>query len=296
MPRPRHLIVIALFALLIASAATLSPPAASRHAAFGGRGIELGRGARTTIVLVHGLGSRAEHWLPVARWLARRHRVELVDLPGHGETDMPEPFSLERATAALDASLAQISNDPVILVGHSLGGLIAAAEAISHPSRIRGLVLVETALRPQIPEAQRAHALERLDHDYSNLIHEAYLGFGRDSAQGEALYHEVAALDPRVVKRWIRLAWSTDLSKQAKSLDLPVLVVLNDRSWGSDESWASVADALGYSGAPRLRAVRLTDCGHFVMLDRPAELATLIEGFAADPERAGVAGRQSLPR
>jgi pimeloyl-ACP methyl ester carboxylesterase len=70
-----------------------------------------------------------------------------------------------------------------------------------------------------------------------------------------------------------------------------VLVVLNDRSWTADESWASISDALGYTGVPHLRAVRIAGCGHFIMLDRPAELAALIDAFAADPERARTALR-----
>src|SRR5262249_62116410 len=92
-PHPQILVVLAVLALAIVSARPLAPPPPVPHAAFG-------HGA--PIVLLHGLGSRREDWLPVARILARTHRVTLVDLPGHGEADMPEPFSLDRATIALD--------------------------------------------------------------------------------------------------------------------------------------------------------------------------------------------------
>jgi pimeloyl-ACP methyl ester carboxylesterase len=281
-PRPIPLAAVALLTLVIAGAAGLAPPPPARHTAFG---------HGSTIVLLHGLGSSAEDWLPTARLLASRHRVEMVDLPGHGESDMPEPFSFERATESLDLSLLQISNEPVILVGHSLGGLLAASEAIEHPSRVRGLVLIETALKPQIPPADRPAALARLEHHYRAVLHEAYLDFGRDAAQGERLYRNVAALDPRMVSRWIRLAWTADLSSEAPRLEVPVLIVLADRSWGANESWRAVSAALGYTGAPRLRAVRLEGCGHFVMLDRPDALAALIKSFAADPQSVRTALR-----
>jgi len=267
MPVPRtrsHIFFFVVMLVAIASARPLAPPVPSPYVSFG-------RGA--PIVLLHGLGSRSEDWLPTARLLARHHRVSLVDLPGHGEADMPEPFSLERAIVSLDRSLAAIPDGPVILVGHSLGGLIAAGVAIERPERVRGLVLVETALRPQ------------------EVLHGAYLDFGRDSAQGEALYRRVAALEPRMVQRWIRLAWTADLSDRAGRLAMPVLAVLAERSWGADEPWPEVADALGLAAVPRLRPARLSGCGHFVMLDRPAELARLIAGFAADPEGVIVAGR-----
>ena len=152
-------------------------------------------------------------------------------------------------------------------------------------------MLIETALRPQIPEADRGEWLERLERDYRSVLHTAYLDFGRDLSQGEALYQRVAALDPRMVQRWIRLAWTADLSEQAARLSMPVLLVLAERSWAAGEPWATVAEALGCGGVARLRATRLVGCGHFVMLDRPAELSALIESFAADPEGLRIAMR-----
>jgi len=280
--RPQLLFVLALLVLAIASARPLAPPVPTTHAAFG-RGVP--------VVLLHGLGSRREDWFPTARLLARHHRVSLVDLPGHWVADMPEPFSLERATASLDRALAEISDRPVFLVGHSLGGLIAASEAIAQPSRVCGLVLVETALRPQLPKELRAEWLGRLEREYQDVLRGAYLDFGRDSAQGETLYRRVAVLEPRMVQRWIRLAWSADLSLEAKRLSVPVLVVLAERSWASDEPWPEVAAALGLTGVTRLAPARLPGCGHFIMIDRPAELAALIERFVADPEALAVAAR-----
>ena len=284
MPRtpPHLLLVLALLALAIGVGRPVAPPAAPARHAFG-------RGS--PVVLLHGLGSTGADWLPTARRLALRHRVTLVDLPGHGESEMPEPFSLARATTALDRALAAIPGGPVVLVGHSLGGLIAAAEAIEHPERVRGLVLVEAALKPQLLEPLRDEWLGRLEHDFREVRHGAYLDIGRDSAQGEALYRRVAALDPRTVQRWIRLAWTADLSAATPRLAVPVLVVLAGRSWGPDESWDEVAEALGLDHIPRLRATRILDAGHFVMLDRPDELASLIESFAADPGETRIAAR-----
>ena len=260
----------------------LNPPSPTVRHTFG-RGPE--------IVLVHGLGSSAAHWLPVARLLARRHTVTMVDLPGHGLANMPEPFSLEQATLALDRALAEGGDEPVVLVGHSLGGLVAAAEALRAPKRIRGLVLIETALKPQVPESERAALLEQLDHDYARFVRSAYLDFGRDSVQGEQLWREVEKLDPAMVKPWIRLAFFADLSGQIRELMPPLYAILAERSWSHDEPWAEAAQALGYEGVPRMRVKRLEGCGHFPMLDRPEDVARLIERFAANPDEEPIAGR-----
>ena len=269
-----RIVVLAALALILLSARSLSPPPAPVSGAFG-------RGP--VIALVHGLGSRAEHWLPAARLLARHHRVVLVDLPGHGQSAMPQPFSLERAAQALDLALKREGPQPLVLVGHSLGGLVAAAEACDRPGRVRALVLVETALRPQVDGQERAAVLEALQKDYQGLVRDAYRAFGRDSAQGEALYREVAAMDPAVIKPWIRLAFSADLSARIARLQCPLLVVLAPRSWPEGEPWPVAAAALGYAAAPQVRPVRLEGCGHFVMLDRPAALARLIARFADEP-------------
>lgn len=242
-----------------------------------------------TIVLVHGLGSRAEHWLPVARKLAHDYRVVLVELPGHGSSDMPEPFSLERATQSLVQALEADSREPVILVGHSVGGLVAVSAALAEPQRVRGLVLVETLLEPQMGGAERAAMLRALDHDYHGLLRSAFTAFGRDSVQGHELYREAAAVDSGNLKRWIRLALTADLAEPATRLAMPVLAVLAQHSWPPSEEWPVTAAAMGYARIPDVRPVRLTDCGHFIMLDRPNELARLIARFAAHPHGEPIA-------
>ena len=270
----RFLLVIATLALLCVSAVRGLAPA-SRTSAVGA----FGHGP--TVVLVHGLGSRATHWLPVARDLARDHRVVLVDLPGHGLAAMPAALTLDAAVAELDrAIVAQVPDgEPVVLVGHSVGGLVAAGEALAHPGRLRGLVLVETALRPQVDEAGRDALLESLDHDYRATLRANYEDFGRDSLQGAQLFAQAAQVDSAAMKQWIDLALSTDLSAQAAGLRTAMLVVLAPRSWGDRENWPAVAESLGYARVPNVRPMRIPGCGHFIMLDRPAALASAIRQF-----------------
>jgi pimeloyl-ACP methyl ester carboxylesterase len=245
-------------------------------------------GSGPTVVLVHGLGSRVQHWFPLARILAERHRLVFVELPGHGETPLPTPFSLDRATQALDGALAEIQG-PVFLVGHSVGGLLATAEAIAHPERVRGLVLVETALRPQYDEMQVASMLETLDTDYQALIEAAYVSFGRDSLQGFSLYSEASQVGEDTMRPWIRLVLRADLSEDVRRLSVPVLAVLAERSWPRGESWEAAARTLGYEHIAELQHARISDSGHFLMLDHPEALAKAIERFTALPEGEPVA-------
>lgn len=280
-------LAILLLAFAAVALLALRAPVASRHTTALGA---FGRGP--TIVLVHGLGSSAAHWLPMARDLARDHRVVLVELPGHGIAPMPDGLSLDGAAGALDDAIRSECDGPVVLVGHSVGGLVAAAEALRDPDRVRALVLVETALRPQLDGPACAELVAALDRDYRGTLRESYMGFGRDSAQGAALYAEASNLDPAAMKTWIRLAITTDLSRRVGALKAPLLVVLSSRSWPEGEDWRACADTLGYAAVPGATPVRVERTGHFVMLDRPPLLADVIRRFEhgmAPPAFAAIA-------
>jgi pimeloyl-ACP methyl ester carboxylesterase len=97
------------------------------------------------VVLLHGAGEFAANWLRVIPELVRTHRVVAPDLPGHGASELAgEALNTETVIAWLDELVERTCPSPPALVGHLLGGAIAARFAIDHPDRIRRLVLVDT--------------------------------------------------------------------------------------------------------------------------------------------------------
>jgi pimeloyl-ACP methyl ester carboxylesterase len=96
----------------------------------------------TTFVLIHGLGGSHLSWLQVAPGLSGLGRVVALDLPGFGRSP-----AAGRGTRVMDSrrSLARfldrVATGPVILVGNSMGGLVAMTEAAIEPDRVAGLVL-----------------------------------------------------------------------------------------------------------------------------------------------------------
>jgi pimeloyl-ACP methyl ester carboxylesterase len=199
---------------------------------------------------------------------------------------MATPFTLEQATLALDRALAEQSRDPVVLVGHSVGGLVAAAEALHSPTRVKALVLVESALAPQMSKVEGDSLLAMFDRDWEGTLHTVYMSFGRDSAQGEALWADASQVERANMRAWIPVALTTDLSGEAAALRMPVLAVLSPRSWEAGEPLAHASQALGLARIPRLRVVRIDDCGHFVMIDQPRALSDAIRRFAAAGDSA----------
>ena len=109
------------------------------------RAVRLGTGD-TTLVLLHGYGESLMSWRAIADRLARRHRVVALDLPGFGLSDKPpHPYDLEATRRRVHDFIGRWTAGPIVIVGHSMGGEIAAAEAIADPVRIVAAVLIAPA-------------------------------------------------------------------------------------------------------------------------------------------------------
>ena len=119
---------------------------------FGGRG--------QGFLLLHGLMGRASTWRPVAEWLTAYGRVVGMDARGHGESPRPGAGARTEDFVADAASVvAELELGPVIVVGHSMGGLHALALAAEHPDLVRGVVVEDMApdQRGRTVDAWRGH-------------------------------------------------------------------------------------------------------------------------------------------
>lgn len=96
------------------------------------------------LVVLHGGGQFAAAWIRVIPPLMATHRVIAPDLPGHGASQVQDGrFDADRVLAWLDELIERSCPSPPALVGHSLGGAIAARYAVAHDERTSLLVLVD---------------------------------------------------------------------------------------------------------------------------------------------------------
>jgi len=103
-------------------------------------------GTGPPMVLVHGLGGSHANWLAVGPGLAAHARVLAPDLPGFGRSPLAGRSAHVRANVELlDRFLDAVADGPAVLVGNSMGGLIAMIEAAERPEKVAGLVLVGPA-------------------------------------------------------------------------------------------------------------------------------------------------------
>ena len=95
------------------------------------------------VVAVHGLGGSALNWGLLGPRLTATRRVLAVDLFGHGGSGLPTAGEGLAADAAmLHRLLTEVVGEPVDLVGHSMGGVLAAQHTAGHPDTVRRLVLL----------------------------------------------------------------------------------------------------------------------------------------------------------
>ena len=242
---------------------------------------ELGQGP--AIVFVHGLGCGRLDWLPTVKRLRDHYRTVLVDLPGCGQSPLPDPFTIESAAAALDGVLARHSGDSTIVVGQGVGGLVALYAVAAHPEHSAGLVLIDTAVKlPLTMSAQeRDGLLKAVDENYGQFTQMLFGKMGRDSTESARMYATLAGLAPATVKGYLRELLVADGNRNVRALRQPPELVFTERLWSTGTTWGTVAKAVGYEDSTFAKPRRIANTGALVMRDQPDTLAAIVADFAA---------------
>jgi pimeloyl-ACP methyl ester carboxylesterase len=108
----------------------------------------LAAGAGAPLVLVHGLSGSSRWWERNIAALARHFRLYVIDLLGFGASRSRHPFVLSQAAGLLVRWMDQLGVARANVVGHSMGGFIAAELAADFPAYVERLVLVDAAALP----------------------------------------------------------------------------------------------------------------------------------------------------
>src|SRR4029078_13054014 len=121
------------------------------------------RPGRPSALLIHGAGASSAIWMMVLARVARSGHAVAIDLPAHGRSagdgaplDGTQGLTLTRYRDAVGELAGTLCLGPSLLVGHSLGALVAIEAALACPDKVRGLILCAAAPRlPVDPELAR---------------------------------------------------------------------------------------------------------------------------------------------
>jgi pyruvate dehydrogenase E2 component (dihydrolipoamide acetyltransferase) len=244
--------------------------------------------AALSLVFVHGLGGSQSTWQMVLPDLAERYRVCALDLPGHGQSDVPPPaddtYRLPGLRLAAEQAIQELGLAPAVVVGHSLGGAVALQLALEQPELVRALVLVDSLglgdeINPELldrieappsrEEARRLLALffHNQQHVLESGVEELYQQQQRPGAQEAVRAVAAATMD--------RAGQHTGLPERLGQLGVPVLVV-----WGAEDRVIPAAHATSAAQAiPRAQVVVLDQAGHVPHIEQAQSFTQALERF-----------------
>lgn len=108
---------------------------------------EYGESGAATVILIHGIGNRSDGWMPVIPALTESFRVITMDLRGHGRSGHPASgYHHADYAADLQSVIEDLGVTAPLIVGHSLGGIVALEWAVGHPDEAAAIVAEDVPL------------------------------------------------------------------------------------------------------------------------------------------------------
>ncbi len=240
-------------------------------------------GSGPVVVLLHGLGSRKEDWLPVLEPMAQKYRLLVPDQIGFGRSDKPLlDYSIQTYVDFLNEFLRQLKVEKASLVGESLGGWIAALYVAeigggAHLIPVEKLVLVDAAglkqdkpipdLNPSSLAAMRG-MMEAVFYDTSWLSEDALRKIFTD---------KLAVHDGYTVRSILGNPGlgAERLDERLASIRVPTLV-----TWGKQDKLLPIASGERYAaGIPGAKLVSFDKCGHVPAIEKTEEFLAAVTSF-----------------
>ncbi len=243
------------------------------------------------VVTLHGFTGCGKDFDPLKEYLDPRFEVIAPDFPGHGQRnhqDRPSDYSLH-AHLNVISEAAGSTNEAVTLVGYSMGGRLALHWALTHPTRVRRLILIGASPGLRTPDEREERI--RGDQALAQFIRVEGLNKFLKYWNTKTFFKPLLALpaerlDPILIRRQKNnpeaLALSLEhvgtgilpsLWERLLDIKCPTDLVVGEH----DGKFIEIAHAMA-ERMPKSRLSIIEEAGHAVHLEKPQDLATLIEG------------------
>jgi pimeloyl-ACP methyl ester carboxylesterase len=284
--------VIAVCAVLLAGAVS-AVAAAGKQTAVSADGIEIafsveGEGS-PALVFVHGWCFDQSYWRNQVPEFAKEHTVVTVDLGGHGASGLGrKDWTVGAFGGDVAAVVEKLGLDRVILIGHSMGGAVIVETAKLIPDRVIALVGVDTYqdLEREIPDAAVEQFLGAFRSDFEGtskgFVRQMFPA-GADSALVESVTAKVLASPKDVAVNVLGNVLRYKPRGELAELKIPVYAVNGDLYPTNIEAARRQTHSFEVKIVP--------GCGHFPMLEKPAEFNKLLaETIAEIVKKQGASG------
>ncbi len=250
------------------------------------RYLESGKDHDNHVLFIHGLGSSADVWLNIPDIMSSDFHVISIDLPGFGISDKPQmDYTLEKFTEILTNFINQIgiNNGKISIVGHSLGGYIAAEIAIKNKHLIEKLVLIDSSGMLEEPTP----LLEK--------YFEASMNPSEDSVKKvfEEMLADPTKISSKIVKIFIsrmnlpnsKNAFQSTLENSANTqIGLPRLKLIDDIPtlilWGEKDSAIPLVHSQKFKDALKNSQISIiSNTGHAPFVEKPNLVCKMLQKF-----------------
>ena len=234
------------------------------------------------LVFLHGVGGGKAVWdRQLEHFRALGYPCLAWDQSGYGQSPMVEPYDFEHIAAALREV---VGGEPAVIVGHSMGGLLAQEFYARYPEKVAALALCFTsaafAAGTDFARAFVDARIKPLDagktmREIAQDVMPAQRGRVSDAAGLALAERTMAAIAPSTYRKAVQLVTTFDRRADLEKIAVPALLVA-----GSDDLTAP-APMMGHMAQkiPGAEFVVLRGCGHLGPMDQPGEFNKVLEGF-----------------
>jgi pimeloyl-ACP methyl ester carboxylesterase len=229
------------------------------------------------LLFIHGWTCNHTHWRDQVPHFAKDHRVVALDLRGHGKSDTPDQdYAIEGFVGDVAWFIRELGLQKPVIIGHSMGGVIAMNLARRHPDLVRAIVMVDSPITP-LPEATRA-LVEPL---FAGLRSPAYAGvaegFARmsffNASSPPELVNELVSGMSTAPQRLMNTALADTIApenQQPGPIPVPSIFIRAETQFASEDDLRSRFPGLGVITVPS---------AHFVQMEQPAATNNIISDF-----------------
>jgi 3-oxoadipate enol-lactonase len=242
----------------------------------------------TAVVMLHGVGGGRGAWAgQLGTFGAAGYRTVAWDAPGYGDTPAIEPYDMAGLARALERLLDAIAAPRVVLLGHSMGGMLAQEAVIAFPRKIAGLVLSATSPAFGRPDGawQQDFLRQRLGPldagktmaDLAPALVGGLVGPDADPDGVRRATEVMSRVPGDTYRKALHAIVGFDRRAALGAIAVPVLAVAGER----DATAPPVVMAKMTQKIPGAEYALLAGCGHLANLERPRAFDAAVLGWLA---------------